>query len=69
MKKPRLLVIRVVGIIFVALGLIWILQGTNVLPGSYMTGQIAWAYRGGVVVLFGAAILLLAMRRAKKLHQ
>ena len=25
------------------IGIIWVLQGLNVLPGSLMTGQIIWA--------------------------
>jgi hypothetical protein len=28
------------------MGLIWILQGVNILPGSFMTGDIRWAWRG-----------------------
>ena len=26
------------------MGVIWFLQGVNILPGSFMTGQIQWAY-------------------------
>ena len=39
-------VIRVLAIPLIVLGVIWILQGINVLPGSFMTGQIQWANRG-----------------------
>jgi len=31
------------GVILIVLGAIWFLQGINVLPGSFMTGQIRWA--------------------------
>jgi len=37
--------------------------GINVLPGSFMTGQIQWAYRGGIAAVAGAALLFFAGRR------
>jgi hypothetical protein len=46
----------------IVLGAIWILQGVNVLPGSFMTGQIRWAYRGGIAVVAGVAVLV-ALRK------
>ena len=44
------------------LGCIWILQGVNILPGSFMTGDIRWAYRGVVVVIMGGTLLYWAIR-------
>ena len=38
------------------------LQGINVLPGSFMTGQIQWAVYGGIAVATGIALLLVAKR-------
>jgi len=55
--------LRVLGIVLIAAGVIWILQGINVLPGSFMTGQIQWAYRGGVAAAAGVAVLIFAPRR------
>ena len=55
--------LRVLGIVLIAAGVIWILQGINVLPGSFMTGQIQWAYRGGVAAAAGVAVLIFAQRR------
>ncbi len=49
-------------ILMIVLGVIWILQGINVLPGSFMTGQIQWAYRGGIVAAVGVLLLLLTRR-------
>jgi hypothetical protein len=54
--------LRIVAILLMGMGIVWILQGINVLPGSFMTGQIRWAYRGGVAVVAGAAILWAASR-------
>jgi hypothetical protein len=55
--------VRAVGVILMIVGLIWFLQGINVLPGSFMTGQIRWAVYGGVAVAAGVALLILARRR------
>ncbi len=43
-------------------GAVWILQGINVLPGSFMTGQIIWAYAGIVAALIGGGLLWIALR-------
>jgi hypothetical protein len=52
-----------VGGLLVVLGAIWFLQGINVLPGSFMTGQIRWAIYGGIAVAAGVALLFVANRR------
>jgi hypothetical protein len=54
---------RVLGILLIAVGLIWFLQGIGVLPGSFMTGQIRWAVYGGIVVVAGIALLIAARQR------
>jgi hypothetical protein len=46
-------------------GVIWFLQGINVLPGSFMTGQIRWAVYGGIAFAAGIALLLLGNRPRK----
>jgi len=38
------------------IGIIWVLQGLNVLPGSFMTGQIMWALYGVPLMVGGAAL-------------
>ena len=49
---------NIVAGILVLSGAIWFLQGINVLPGSFMTGQIQWAVYGGIAVAVGIALLL-----------
>jgi hypothetical protein len=56
------IVLRVVAVLLIIIGIIWILQGINVLPGSFMTGQIQWAYRGGAAAVVGLLILIFANR-------
>ena len=36
----------IIGIILILVGLVWILQGTNVLGGSVMSGKSEWLYIG-----------------------
>jgi LPXTG-motif cell wall-anchored protein len=55
--------LNVAGVILVLLGTIWFFQGINILPGSFMTGQVRWAVYGGIAFVAGIAILLLARRR------
>jgi hypothetical protein len=54
---------KVAGVVLVIFGAIWFLQGINVLPGSFMTGQIQWAVYGGIAMVVGIVLLLLAKRR------
>jgi hypothetical protein len=57
--------LNIVGSLVVLAGVIWFLQGINVLPGSFMTGQIRWAVYGGIAFAAGIALLLLANRPRK----
>ena len=50
----------ILGAVLVLLGTIWFLQGINILPGSFMTGQIRWAVYGGIAVVVGIGFLLKA---------
>ncbi|PWT86720.1 MAG: hypothetical protein C5B57_00540 [Blastocatellia bacterium] len=58
--------INVLAVLLVFFGIVWFLQGINVLPGSFMTGQIKWAIYGGVAVLVGLLVLLMNWRRSKQ---
>jgi hypothetical protein len=55
--------LSIVGLLLVLLGGIWVLQGVNVLPGSFMTGQIRWAVYGGIAIAAGIVLLLRVNRR------
>jgi hypothetical protein len=41
--------LNVVGVLCLLMGCVWFLQGINILPGSFMTGQTKWAVYGGVL--------------------
>ncbi len=57
------IVLRIIGVVLVLFGVIWFFQGINLLPGSFMTGQIKWAYNGGIAVVVGVALLVAARRK------
>jgi len=53
----------IVGALCLLVGCIWFLQGINVLPGSFMTGQTKWAISGALLFIAGIAILAVGRRR------
>ena len=57
------ILLNVVGVLCLIMGGIWFLQGINILPGSFMTGQTKWAIYGGLLVVAAIAVLLVANRR------
>jgi hypothetical protein len=46
-------------------GVTWILQGLNILPGSFMTGQLQWAAYGTVALAVGVRVLVAAYKLRK----
>lgn len=55
-------VLSVIAILLFLAGLVWFLQGVNILPGSYMTGDPQWAINGGIAMLIGGIMLYFARR-------
>ncbi len=54
---------RILGSLLALGGVVWILQGVNVLPGSFMTGDLRWAWRGAAALIVGAALIVLSFRK------
>jgi hypothetical protein len=46
-----------VGLVFVVVGVVWILQGLNLVQGSFMSGQTMWLLIGIILALVGAWLL------------
>jgi hypothetical protein len=59
-------ILRVVAVLLIIFGCVWFLQGVNILPGSFMTGQIRWAVYGGIAIVVGIGLLFVAKRRTLK---
>ncbi|MFN8384920.1 MAG: hypothetical protein U0X92_00685 [Anaerolineales bacterium] len=54
--------LRIVGILLFIPGLVFFLQGINILPGSFMTGDPQWAINGGIMMIAGAGMYFFAKR-------
>lgn len=54
----------ILGVPLTLIGIVWILQGLNVLPGSFMTGQIQWAAYGAISLVIGCVLLYVGRRSA-----
>jgi uncharacterized membrane protein SirB2 len=54
---------NIAGVFLLVAGCVWFLQGINVLPGSFMTGQTKWAVYGALSLIAGIGLLISANRR------
>lgn len=55
--------LNILSIVLILAGGTFFLQGINVLPGSYMTGDPQWIINGGVMILIAIGLLFWANRR------
>ena len=53
----------VVGVVVALLGLLFTLQGTNVIGGSAMSGTTFWAVAGPIIIVIGLAVAAAGARR------
>ncbi|HEU4783547.1 MAG TPA: hypothetical protein VFS83_09430 [Ktedonobacterales bacterium] len=47
----------IIGVLAVLVGVVWTLQGLNVLQGSGMSGQPMWAIIGPILAIVGLALV------------
>ncbi len=57
------IILTIIGALLALMGAVWILQGVNILPGSFMSGSIRWAIYGIVLLIAGIALLVESNRR------
>jgi hypothetical protein len=55
--------LNVFAVLLILAGGIWFLQGINVLPGSFMSGQSQWTINGSIAILVGVGVLAFSNRR------
>ncbi|HKW11013.1 MAG TPA: hypothetical protein VJO33_11590 [Gemmatimonadaceae bacterium] len=55
--------LNAVAVLALLVGCVWFLQGINVLPGSFMTGQRKWAIYGGLLVAAAILVFIFVNRR------
>ena len=59
MKK----VVAVIGVLVFLAGLVWFLQGINVLLGSPMSGTMTWTINGAIAMVIGGGLFWFARRK------
>jgi hypothetical protein len=52
--------LNILGVLGLITGGVWMLQGMNVLAGSFMSGQHRWLVLGAICALASLAVLALA---------
>ena len=63
-EAETVLLLRVVGVVLVLIGVIWLIQGLGIVTtGSFMDGQSVWAVIGGACVAGGLVVLSRSRRR------
>jgi hypothetical protein len=55
-------VLYVVALLLFLPGLTFFLQGLNILPGSFMTGDPQWAINGSIMMVIALGIFVFAIR-------
>ena len=63
------IVLSIIGVLIGLMGLVWFLQGVNILPGSVMTGQTQWAIYGAIAIVIGVGLVVFANRRRQRATQ
>ncbi|MCW2812224.1 MAG: hypothetical protein JWP61_2682 [Friedmanniella sp.] len=62
-SRPLRIAAAVLGVLVLLTGLVWVGQGLNYIPGSFMTGNKTWFWIGLVAVLVGLGLLIGGLRR------
>lgn len=63
--QPARITSIVLGVIALVTGGVWIGQGLNLIPGSFMTGNRMWFYIGLVLAVVGIVLLVVGFTRRR----
>jgi lipopolysaccharide export LptBFGC system permease protein LptF len=55
--------LSILAVLLILVGILWILQGINVLGGSVMSGQTQFAIYGGIATIAGIGLAVFANRK------
>lgn len=61
--RKRRPVLIVIGVVAILLGLVWVGQGLNLIPGSFMTGDPKWFVIGAVLAVVGVLLVLTGLKK------
>jgi len=53
----------IIGGLLILSGAVWFLQGINILPGSFMSGDPQWSINGAIAIVIGIGLILFGKRR------
>lgn len=57
--------VSVAGVVLIIAGVIWSLQGFDVIGGSSMSGKSIWAIIGPIVAVIGLGMAFMGLRRRR----
>jgi LPXTG-motif cell wall-anchored protein len=57
------IVLNIIAVLLILVGIVWFLQGINVIGGSVMTGQSQWAIIGGIAFIAGIGLVIFGNRK------
>jgi hypothetical protein len=57
------IIIKVLAVLLMVAGLVWALQGLNILPGTFMRGDPQWIINGAITALIGAGLFWFSNRK------
>ena len=57
---------NIVGAILILVGIVWFLQGINILLGSFMSGDPLYSLLGILLVVVGMIVLAFSNRRSRE---
>ena len=56
----------IAGSLALLMGLVFVGQGANLIPGSFMTGDPTWLVVGLILAVVGVVLLVVALRRPRR---
>jgi hypothetical protein len=62
MKITKTTILNIFAVLLMLAGIIWALQGLNLLPGTFMRGDPQWAINGAITALIGTGLFWVANR-------
>lgn len=56
-------ILKVFAVLLMLSGVVWALQGFNILPGTFMRGDPQWIINGAITALVGAGLFWFSNRK------
>lgn len=57
------IIIKIFAVLLMVAGIIWALQGLNILPGTFMRGDPQWVINGAIIAMVGAGLFWFTNRK------